>query len=55
MIKPVKIPRASAPVTPEAKGQWLVLIGDRGETSAADIEAFFPDVWPDVEREATIQ
>jgi hypothetical protein len=54
MPKPIKNLRASEPVTPDAKGQWLVLIGDSGETSADDIEAFFADIWPDVEPEATI-
>ena len=55
MPKPIKTPRAAAPVIPDAQGQWLVLIGDSGETSADDIEAFFADVWPDVEPEAAIQ
>ena len=55
MPKPVKTLRASDPVTSDARGQWLVLIGDGGETSAEDIEAFFADIWPDVEPEATIQ
>ena len=36
-------------------GKWLVLIGDGGESSADDIEAFFADIWPEVEPEATIQ
>jgi hypothetical protein len=55
MPKPIKPLRAAEPVTPDARGQWLVLIGDSGETSADDIEAFFADIWPDVEPEATIQ
>jgi hypothetical protein len=43
-------------VIPGAQGQWLVLIGDSGETSADDIEAFFADIWPDVvDPETTIQ
>jgi len=54
MPKPIKTRRASEPVTPDANGQWLVLIGDSGETSADDIEAFFADIWPDVEPAATI-
>jgi hypothetical protein len=45
MPKPIKTLRASKSVTPDAKGQWLVLIGDSGETSADDIEAFFADIW----------
>ena len=48
-------PRAADPVVPDARGQWLVLIGDSGETSADDIESFFADIWPDVEPEAAIQ
>jgi hypothetical protein len=56
MPRPIKTPRAANPVVPDAQGQWLVLIGDSGETSAEDIEAFFADIWPDVvEPEATIQ
>jgi hypothetical protein len=55
MPKPTKSLRAADPVTPDARGQWLVLIGDSGETSANDIEAFFADIWPDVEPEATVQ
>ena len=54
MPKPIKTLRDSEPVTPDAREQWLVLIGDSGETSADDIEAFFADIWPDVEAEATI-
>jgi hypothetical protein len=38
MPKPIKPLRAAEPVSPDAKGQWLVLIGDSGETSADDIE-----------------
>jgi hypothetical protein len=54
--KPVKTPRGAGPVIPGAQGQWLVLIGDSGETSADDIEAFFADIWPDVvDPETTIQ
>ena len=53
MPKPSNTPRD--PVIPDVRGQWLVLIGDSGETSADDIEAFFADIWPDVELEATIQ
>ena len=53
MPKPIKTPRAAVR---DVQGQWLVLIGDSGETSADDIEAFFADTWPDVvEPEATIQ
>ena len=56
MPKPVKTLRAADPVNSDARGQWLVLIGDSGETSAEDIEALFADIWPDVvEPEATIQ
>ena len=55
MPKPIKTLRDSEPVTPDARGQWLVLIGDSVETSADDIEAFFADIWPDVEPEVTIQ
>jgi hypothetical protein len=47
MPKPIKTLRAPEPVAPVEMGQWLVLIGDVGETSA-DIEAFFAEVWPDV-------
>jgi hypothetical protein len=54
MPKPIKNLPASTPVSPDAKGQWLVLIGGSGETSADDIEAFFADIWPDVEPEAII-
>ncbi len=54
-INPIKNLRASEPLIHETKGQWLVLIGDSGETSADDIEAFFSEMWPDVEPEATIQ
>jgi hypothetical protein len=54
MAKPIKNLRAAQSVTPDPKGQWLVLIGDSGETSADDIESFFADIWPDVEPEATI-
>jgi hypothetical protein len=54
--KPIKTPRAADPVIPDAQGPWLVLIGDSGETSADDIEAFFADIWPDVvEPETAIQ
>lgn len=53
MPKPIKTLRGSEPVAPDR--QWLVLIGDSGETSADDIEAFFAEIWPDVEPEATIQ
>lgn len=55
MPKPIEILRASEPVNPDVKGQWLVLIGGSGETSADDIEAFFADIWPDVDAEATLQ
>ena len=55
MTKPIKSLRASETVTPIEMGQWLVLIGDSGETSADDIESFFASIWPDVEPEATIQ
>jgi hypothetical protein len=55
MPNPIKTPCAADPVTSDARGQWLVLIGDSDETSADDIEAFFADIWPDVEPEATIQ
>jgi hypothetical protein len=55
VTKLIKSLRASETVTPNEMGQWLVLIGDSGETSADDIEAFFADVWPDVEPEAAIQ
>lgn len=56
MPRPIKTPRAADTVIPDAQGQWLVLIGDSGETSAEEIEAFFADIWPDVvEPEATIQ
>ena len=55
MPKPIKTLRAADPVTSDSRGQWLVLIGDSGETSADDIEAFFADLCPDIEPEATIQ
>jgi hypothetical protein len=55
MPKPIKTLRAADPVPSDALGQWLVLIGDSGETSAEDIEAFFADIWPDIEPESTIQ
>ena len=55
MSKPIKSLRASETLTPKEMGQWLVLIGDSGETSADDIDAFFADIWPDVEPEAAIQ
>jgi hypothetical protein len=55
MPNPIKSPCAADPVTTDVRGKWLVLIGDSRETSADDIEAFFADIWPDVEPEATIQ
>jgi hypothetical protein len=39
-------PSRCRPVIPDAQEQWLVLIGDSGEASADDIEAFFADIWP---------
>jgi hypothetical protein len=53
MAKPTKNLRAPRPVTPDANGQLLVLIGNTGEASADDIEAFFADIWPGVDPEAT--
>jgi hypothetical protein len=55
MPKPIKTLRAADPVTSDAGRQWLVLLGDSVETSADDIEAFFADIWPDIEPESTIQ
>lgn len=48
MPKTLKALHAPVPATPDARGQWLVLIGDPGETSTDEIEAFFADMWPDV-------
>ena len=55
MRKPNKPLLSSEPMTSTAAGQWLVLIDDTSETSADDIEAFFADIWPDVESEATLR
>ena len=55
MSKPIKSLRASEAVAPNEMGQWFVLIGDSGEISADDIEAYFAAIWPDVEPEATLQ
>lgn len=46
-IKPPPMPRAHGEARRPA--EWLVLIGGPGETSAEDIEAFFADMWPDVD------
>jgi hypothetical protein len=50
MTKPAKTPPAADVTTPATRGQWLVLIG---ETCADDIEAFFADIWPEVEERET--
>ena len=36
-------------------GQWLVLIGPGCESSAAEIEAFFAELWPEMEPSAAMQ
>jgi hypothetical protein len=55
MPKPADTLRPPEPTIPDAGGRWLVLIGDSGETSADEIEAFFAEIWPDVEPEPTLQ
>lgn len=55
MPKPLDLLRAPETSTTETRGPWLVLIGDSGETSAEDIEAFFAEIWPELGPEATLQ
>lgn len=55
MPKSIDILHAPETQTADTKGKWLVLIGDSGETSAEDIEAFFAEIWPDLGPEATLQ
>jgi hypothetical protein len=53
MPKSTKHFRASPPRAPARQGSWLVLIGGDGETPADEIEAYFAEIWPEVELEAT--
>lgn len=35
-------------------GQWMVLIGESGETCASELEAYFAEVWPEVDSDTQL-